>query len=104
MSVVYGGKLFDAALEYHFKKRANLHAFKIFGLVPKSEFDLELLQSPLKALFETNYCKETWDELYADLLGGEFEVEPGSLAAPEWYHPQDKPFSLFQCFCQKMHG
>jgi hypothetical protein len=47
---------------------------------------------------------KTWDELYAELLGGDNEVEPGTLAAPEWYLPEDGPFSLSQCFCQKLYG
>jgi hypothetical protein len=52
-------------------------------LVPKAEFELENLHPPLKAFFETNYCKETWEELYMDSLGSDLEVEPGTLAAPE---------------------
>jgi hypothetical protein len=57
---------------------------------------LELLNRPLKALVEANYCKELWEELYANLIVGDIEVEQGTLAAPEWYIPKDRPFSLHQ--------
>jgi hypothetical protein len=86
------------------RKEKICHAFKICGLVKKVEFDMELLHRPLKALFDTNYCREKWEELDTELLGGDIEVEPGTLEPPEWYLPEEGPFYLFQCFWQKMYS
>jgi hypothetical protein len=38
--------------------------------------------------------QRTRDELHADLLGGDIEVEPRPLEAPEWYLPKDGPLKL----------
>ncbi len=40
------------------------NAFKNCGLVPKEEFDLNVLYPPLKALFQPKFDICIWNEIY----------------------------------------
>ena len=80
------------------------NSFNITGLVPKSDFELDKLQPPQKALFEATYCKESWDALYGKLLSNDFELEVGTLETPECFLPENGSSTLFECLNQKLNG
>ena len=58
------------------------NSFAITGLVP--------------ALFEATYYRESWDALYCGLLSCDFELEVGTLEAPEWFLPENGSSTLFE--------
>lgn len=51
------------------------NSFKITGLVPKQSFDLDILHPPLRALFDANFPKDSWDKRYAELLFSDYGNE-----------------------------
>jgi hypothetical protein len=72
------------------------NSFTITGLVPECDFELDKLHPLLKAFFEATYYRESWDSLYGKLLSSDFELEVGTLEAPEWFLPENGSSTLFE--------
>lgn len=79
------------------------NAFRICGLVPRSEFNFEALHLPLKDLLKADFDVNNWNQLYLS------ELSPSTgeglfkdvYEEPIWFFPTDEKDSFYKCICKK---
>ncbi|GBG81698.1 hypothetical protein CBR_g32692 [Chara braunii] len=86
-----------------------VNSFRVCGLVPKQDFDLDALHPPLKALFDPLFNAVEWNKLYAAEFTEELQpVNLELLVAPAYFIPDEfaiaKPSSLWQCLHRAKYG
>jgi hypothetical protein len=93
-------------IEWMNSKQPNeiANAFRVCGLVPQSEFQLEILHSPLKALFQASFDINHWKEMYMKEFGNTIDRDEEVYDSPNWYLPESQTTSFYSCFTRKKYG
>lgn len=81
------------------------NAFSVCGICHPSEFSIEKLHPPLRALFDSNFDAVLWQQQYGGLIASEYVNLPSmEVVPPDFYLPVDTDSSLFACIFRYTEG